>query len=489
MCEPSGSIGREHEVAGASRCRVRRAAAARRPRPRRRRRRDRQDRPRRARARRRRSVVLRGAARASGAAPFDPLVAAIRSHPRWPAIAADVLSCIRSDRRGATHARSARCSASSARREAPRRGWRGGHGPAGERRPGHDLGRDLPADRRARPDRTAGDRPRRPAAADHATIDVLPGRSRGPPREPLLIVGIYRTDEMPRASPVRRLRVELRRDGRLHEIVLGPLDAASTAALAARTLGARPDDILAGRLFDRSQGLPLFVEELVRGPPRRRGDRHRRRRRHTRPRRPAHPGDTARQHPDPRRRHDARATATSLATAALLGDDVDATLVDELAGGNDAWRRCRHGARHPRRPRRRRRRIPARPRARGPARRPALGRAPDPAPPDRRGPRGPRRGAARRRRALAPRRRARARPSRGCSPPPRRRAASTPIGMPRAPTGGRSTRTAARSPRRSTSLSASRPASSCQGALERGGADVGGRRRSACGGWTARSRR
>ena len=36
----------------------------------------------------------------------------------------------------------------------------------------------------------------------------------------------------------------------------------STAALASRTLGARPDERLAGRLFERSQGLPLFVEEL-----------------------------------------------------------------------------------------------------------------------------------------------------------------------------------------------------------------------------------
>ena len=36
-------------------------------------------------------IVLRGAARASLAAPFEPLAAALRSHPRWPAVAGDVL--------------------------------------------------------------------------------------------------------------------------------------------------------------------------------------------------------------------------------------------------------------------------------------------------------------------------------------------------------------------------------------------------------------
>ena len=155
---------------------------------------------------------------------------------------------------------------------------------------------------------------------------------------PLLLIGIYRTDELPRSSPVRRLRVELRRDGLLHEIVLGPLDAASTAALAARTLGAQPDDLLARRLFDRSQGLPLFVEELS----------------------AALLSDHAiviadgvatlvhDDLPIPETLRDsiliradglAPADREALATAALLGDQVDATLVDELAG-NDAWKRA-----------------------------------------------------------------------------------------------------------------------------------------------------
>ncbi len=41
------------------------------------------------------------------------------------------------------------------------------------------------------------------------------------------------------------------------------MDAEATIELASQVLGARPDDTLAGQLVDRSQGLPLFVEELA----------------------------------------------------------------------------------------------------------------------------------------------------------------------------------------------------------------------------------
>ena len=280
---------------------------------------------------------LRGASRASGAVPFDPLVAALRSHPRWPAIAADVLSAP-----GMT----------SPARDAIRSLF-GELAPADGRRAtgATAVGRAAEGD----PDTTRAavcqlviELARiEPLAiilddlqgADHATIDVLPGLARSAARERLLIVGIYRTDEIPRTSSVRRLRVELRRDGRLHEIVLGPLDAASTAALAARTLGARPDDLLAQRLFDRSQGLPLFVEELS----------------------AALLTDEAiviadglatlvrDDLPIPETLRDSiliradgmdPADREAIATAALLGDEVDTTIMDQLAGGNDAWRRA-----------------------------------------------------------------------------------------------------------------------------------------------------
>ena len=282
-------------------------------------------------------VVLRGAARTSGTAPFGPLIAAIRSHPRWPAIAADVVQApgVPDVARHVIGLLFGELAPS------------GGAHTTGEAVPRLTADGDPDATRdavcrlvvelaRIEPLAIILDDLQR---ADHATIDALPGLAQRAAREPLLVVGMYRTDEMPRSSPVRRLRVELRRDGRLHEIVLGPLDAESTVALAARTLGARPDDLLARRLFDRSQGLPLFVEELS----------------------AALLADEAvvivdgvatlvhDDLPIPETLRDsiliradglAPTDREALATAALLSDGVDATLVDELAGGNDAWRRA-----------------------------------------------------------------------------------------------------------------------------------------------------
>jgi predicted ATPase/DNA-binding CsgD family transcriptional regulator len=285
----------------------------------------------------RQPIVLRGAARASGTAPFEPLVAAIRSHPRWPAIADDVLRTS-----GMTAA--ARDAIRSLFGELASSGGRGATsaavtGPATSGEPGatRDAVCRLVVELARLEQLTIvlDDLQR----ADHATIDALPDLARSADREPLLVVGMYRTDEIPRTSPVRHLRVELRRDGRLHEIVLGPLDAALTAALAARTLSARPDAILAERLFDRSQGLPLFVEELSAALLADRAvviaDGVATLGRHDLP-----IPETLRDSILIRADGMAPADRAALATAALLGDDVDATLVDELAERNADWRRA-----------------------------------------------------------------------------------------------------------------------------------------------------
>ena len=100
-------------------------------------------------------------------------------------------------------------------------------------------------------------------AADVATLDAIEALAATGLHDAYLLIGMLRTDELPRGSPVRRMRVELRRAGRLNEIVLAPLDAAATVTLAGAVLGARPGPELAARLVDRSQGLPLFVEELA----------------------------------------------------------------------------------------------------------------------------------------------------------------------------------------------------------------------------------
>lgn len=99
--------------------------------------------------------------------------------------------------------------------------------------------------------------------ADAASLELLPALARELTDEPVALVGAYRSDDLPRAHPLRRVRTELRRDGRLREVFIDPLDRASTAALAARILGAPPGSQLAALLYHRTQGLPFFVEELA----------------------------------------------------------------------------------------------------------------------------------------------------------------------------------------------------------------------------------
>lgn len=98
--------------------------------------------------------------------------------------------------------------------------------------------------------------------SDDATLELLAALAPSLRELPLLVVAAYRSDEVPRAHAVRRLRDELRRSGTLEERVLDPLSAAGSAELAAQVLGARPSSRLARTLHDRTNGIPFFVEEL-----------------------------------------------------------------------------------------------------------------------------------------------------------------------------------------------------------------------------------
>ncbi|HEX2088145.1 MAG TPA: AAA family ATPase [Solirubrobacteraceae bacterium] len=99
--------------------------------------------------------------------------------------------------------------------------------------------------------------------SDQATLDLL-GALAGPLAElPLLVVAAYRSDGLPRDHGLRRLRHELRRAGRLEELVLGPLDLDATTELLEHALGGAPSAALARTVHDRTQGVPFFVEELA----------------------------------------------------------------------------------------------------------------------------------------------------------------------------------------------------------------------------------
>lgn len=99
--------------------------------------------------------------------------------------------------------------------------------------------------------------------SDEATLELLAALSPGLAELPLLVVGAYRSDELPRTHPLRRLRHDLRRERVLSELVLGPFDAAETARLVEQGLGERPSPRLAATLHGRTGGVPFFVEELT----------------------------------------------------------------------------------------------------------------------------------------------------------------------------------------------------------------------------------
>jgi predicted ATPase/DNA-binding NarL/FixJ family response regulator len=98
---------------------------------------------------------------------------------------------------------------------------------------------------------------------DDATAELLLQLDRMLEAAPMRLLGAYRSDEVSRGHPLRRVRSELRRRRRLQEVTVEPLGPVETAELAARVLGARPGTRLARALYDRTQGVPFFIEELA----------------------------------------------------------------------------------------------------------------------------------------------------------------------------------------------------------------------------------
>jgi DNA-binding NarL/FixJ family response regulator/type II secretory pathway predicted ATPase ExeA len=99
--------------------------------------------------------------------------------------------------------------------------------------------------------------------SDAATLELLADLAPTLSETSLLLVGAYRSDELSREHPLRRMRIELRRRRALDEIALESLDEDGTAALLERELGDAPSRPLVRTVHDRAQGLPFFVEELA----------------------------------------------------------------------------------------------------------------------------------------------------------------------------------------------------------------------------------
>ncbi len=99
--------------------------------------------------------------------------------------------------------------------------------------------------------------------ADQATLEfllLLDDRLR---HLPLMVLGTYRSDEMPQGHRLRWLRHELRRRRRLNEISLQPFNTAQTALLLESILGETPSAELVSSITKKTQGIALFIEELA----------------------------------------------------------------------------------------------------------------------------------------------------------------------------------------------------------------------------------
>jgi DNA-binding SARP family transcriptional activator len=98
---------------------------------------------------------------------------------------------------------------------------------------------------------------------DQETLHWLHFLLRFDPKKRLLIMGTARPEELVAAQPVAEWLVHLRSEGRLSELALGSLDASETAQLAVQVTKNELDDESALRLYQETEGNPLFVVEMA----------------------------------------------------------------------------------------------------------------------------------------------------------------------------------------------------------------------------------
>jgi DNA-binding CsgD family transcriptional regulator/tetratricopeptide (TPR) repeat protein len=99
--------------------------------------------------------------------------------------------------------------------------------------------------------------------ADRSTRTFVDFLARGLRRERVMLLLSYRTDELHRRHPLRSLLAELERLDRVRRIELEPFDRLEVAEALADILGETPAEQLVDRLYMRSEGNPLYTEELL----------------------------------------------------------------------------------------------------------------------------------------------------------------------------------------------------------------------------------
>ncbi len=103
--------------------------------------------------------------------------------------------------------------------------------------------------------------------ADRSTRDFLSFLVRAARREPIALLISYRSDELQRHHPFRPFVLELERSDRASRVELGPFTYAELREQVTAILEQPPPPSLVDRLLERSEGNPLFAEELLASSP------------------------------------------------------------------------------------------------------------------------------------------------------------------------------------------------------------------------------
>jgi DNA-binding CsgD family transcriptional regulator/tetratricopeptide (TPR) repeat protein len=99
--------------------------------------------------------------------------------------------------------------------------------------------------------------------ADAASVDLIDHLVRNLDEQPALIAATYRPDELDARPPLRRVLVELRRHAAVTVADLGGLSQDETALLVTDITGEDQSWAVVEAIHRRSEGNPLFAEELV----------------------------------------------------------------------------------------------------------------------------------------------------------------------------------------------------------------------------------
>ncbi|MET0932371.1 MAG: AAA family ATPase [Mycetocola sp.] len=99
--------------------------------------------------------------------------------------------------------------------------------------------------------------------ADDATLNLLRFLLRALNRGQILVILSFRSEDVPRGHPLRGLISELERSRSVSRIDIQRLGREDVRRQVHEILGTLPDDDAFDSVFNRSEGIPFFVEELV----------------------------------------------------------------------------------------------------------------------------------------------------------------------------------------------------------------------------------